>query len=81
MGAVFLDPETGRWETADAYLSGNVRRKLAVARLAGKRFAGNVKALEAVIPADLAPHEIGARIGSTWIPAEIYEQFLNELLA
>lgn len=81
IGAVFLDPETERWETADAYLSGNVRHKLTVARLAGDRFAGNVKALEAVIPADLAPHEIGARIGSTWIPAEIYEQFINELLA
>jgi len=81
LGAVFLDPETEKWETADAYLSGNVRHKLAVARLAGDRFAGNVKALEAVIPADLAPHEIGARIGSTWIPTQYYEQFLNELLA
>lgn len=81
LGAVFLDPETGAWETADAYLSGNVRHKLTVARVAGERFAGNVKALEAVIPSDLAPHEIGARIGSTWIPTEYYEQFLNELLA
>lgn len=81
LGAVFLDPETGKWETADAYLSGNVRHKLTVARLAGDRFAGNVKALEAVIPVDLAPHEIWARIGSTWIPTQYYEQFLNELLA
>ncbi len=80
LGAVFLDPETGRWETADAYLSGNVRHKLTAARVAGERFAGNVKALEAVIPADLAPHEIGARIGSTWIPTSDYEAFLNEIL-
>ncbi len=80
MGLVFLDPTTDRWETADAYLSGNIRYKLACAKLAGPRFAANVKALEAVIPADLAPHEITARIGSTWIPAEIYEQFINELL-
>lgn len=80
MGAVFLDPETGRWETADAYLSGNVRHKLTAVRVAGERFAGNVKALEAVIPADLAPHEIGARIGSTWIPTSDYEAFLNEIL-
>ena len=79
-GAVFLDPETGRWETADAYLSGNVRHKLTVARVAGERFAGNVRALEKVIPADLAPHEIGARIGSTWIPVSDYEAFLNEIL-
>lgn len=79
-GAVFLDPESGDWETADAYLSGNVRHKLAVARVAGERFAGNAKALEAVIPADLAPHEIVARIGSTWIPTSDYEAFLNEIL-
>lgn len=80
MGLVFLDPETDQWETADAYLSGNVRHKMAVAKVAGERFAANVKALEAVIPADLAPHEICARLGSTWIPVEIYEQFINELL-
>lgn len=81
VGAVFLDPETEKWETADAYLSGNVRHKLSIAKLSGARYAGNVKALEAVIPNDLAPHEIGARIGSTWIPSQYYEQFLNELLA
>jgi N12 class adenine-specific DNA methylase/phospholipid N-methyltransferase len=80
MGAVFLDPKTGKWETADAYLSGNVRHKLTVARIAGERYTGNVKALEAVIPADLTPSEIGARIGSTWIPTSDYEAFLNEIL-
>jgi N12 class adenine-specific DNA methylase len=80
MGAVFLDPETGDWETADAYLSGNVRHKLTLANLSGKRYAGNAKALEAVIPADLMPSEIGARIGSTWIPTSDYESFLNETL-
>ena len=79
-GALFVDPESGYWETADAYLSVNVRHKLTVARVAGERFAGNVKALEAVIPADLTPHEIGARIGSTWIPTSDYEAFLNEIL-
>jgi N12 class adenine-specific DNA methylase len=79
-GAVFIDPESGGWETADAYLSGNVRHKRAVARVAGERFAANAKALEAVIPVDLAPHEIGARIGSTWIPTSDYEAFLNEAL-
>lgn len=79
-GAVFLDPETGKWETADAYLSGNVRHKLTVAKVAGERFSGNVKALDEVIPADLTPSEIGARIGSTWIPTSDYEAFLNEIL-
>ena len=77
-GAVFRDPATGRWETADAYLSGDVKEKLAVARAAGSEFAGNVASLEAVIPPDLAPHEIGARIGSTWIPTSDYEAFLDE---
>lgn len=79
-GAVFLDPETGKWETADAYLSGNVRHKLTIAKMSGKRYAGNVKALEAVIPADLAPHEINARLGSTWVPATDYNEFLTSIL-
>jgi N12 class adenine-specific DNA methylase/adenine-specific DNA methylase len=79
-GAVFLDPKTGKWETADAYLSGNVRHKLTVARIAGNRFAGNVMALEAVIPADIPPNEIGARIGSTWVPTRDYEDFLKSVL-
>lgn len=78
LGAVFLSPETGFWETADAYLSGNVRRKLVVAKEAGERFNRNVEALEAVIPTDLVPSEIGARIGSTWISTRDYSQFLNE---
>jgi adenine-specific DNA methylase len=77
-GAVFLDPEMGRWETADAYLSGNVRHKLIAAETAGQRYERNAKALEAVIPADLTPTEIGARVGSTWIPTSDYEAFLNE---
>lgn len=77
-GAVFRDPATGLWETADAYLAGDVKEKLAVARAAGSEYRGNVTALEAVIPPDLAPHEIGARIGSTWIPTSDYEAFLNE---
>ena len=79
--AVFRDPATGLWETADAYLSGDVREKLAVARAAGSEYLGNVAALETVIPPDLAPHEIGARIGSTWIPTSDYEAFLDETFA
>jgi len=80
-GAVFRDPATGRWETADAYLSGDVKEKLAAARAAGSEYLGNVAALQAVIPPDLAPHEIGARIGSTWIPTSDYEAFLEETFA
>lgn len=78
VGAVFLNPDNGYYETHDEYLSGNVRDKLALARVSGTRFAKNVTALETVLPADLAPHEISARIGSTWIPSSDYAQFLNE---
>ncbi|MDR5727410.1 MAG: DEAD/DEAH box helicase family protein [Terriglobia bacterium] len=78
IGAVFRDPETGSWETADAYLSGDVKEKLVRAKASGPGYARNVAALEAVIPPDLAPHEIGARIGSTWIPTSDYEAFLKE---
>jgi len=78
-GRVFLDPVTGHWEHADAYLSGRVRDKLLVARSSGDRYARNVLALEGVQPALLGPSDITARVGSTWIPARVYEQFLCEL--
>lgn len=78
--AIYLDPKTQSWDIADVYLSGNVRRKLIEAELAGDAFVENVKALTEVIPKDLVPGEINARIGSTWIPVRDYAQFLNELL-
>lgn len=80
IGAVFLDSETGHWETRDGYLSGDVRKKLSAAKVSGERYSRNAQALEAVIPDDLTPGEIGARIGSTWIPTGDYEAFLNETL-
>lgn len=80
LGAVFLDPQTGNWETKDSYLAGNVRKKLSAARVSGERYSRNAQALEAVIPDDLTPGEIGARIGSTWIPTSDYEAFLDETL-
>jgi len=48
-GLVYLDPQSGMWESSDSYLSGNVRKKLAVAQLSGDRYAHNAQALEAVI--------------------------------
>ncbi|MDD2744697.1 MAG: DEAD/DEAH box helicase family protein, partial [Rhodocyclaceae bacterium] len=78
-GLVFHDPESLRWEPADAYLSGNIRQKLKAARASGSRYALNASALEAIIPADLTPQEICARIGSTWIPIADYEAFLNTI--
>jgi N12 class adenine-specific DNA methylase len=73
----------GTLEPAAAYLSGNVRRKLAAAREAAKhdgRFEANVKALEAVIPADLGIDEVDGRLGAAWIPAEDVRQFLVDLI-
>jgi adenine-specific DNA methylase len=64
---VFLDPETKRFETADAYLSGKVREKLAAAELAAQtdpRFLRNVEALRDAQPVDLKPSEITARLGA-----------------
>jgi N12 class adenine-specific DNA methylase len=66
-GAVFLNPQTNRWETEDEYLSGNVRAKLAVAEAAAltdEQFKLNVEALKAVQPADLPATEIDARLGN-----------------
>lgn len=83
-GAVFLDPQSGRWETDDAYLSGNVRKKLVVAEaaaLADPKFQPNVEALRTVQPVDLAAGEIDARLGGTWIPPEDIKQFIEELLS
>lgn len=79
-GLIFLNPETSQWETADAYLAGNVRSKLEMAEAAGGEFVRNADALKAVVPADLGPGEIDARIGSTWIPARDYAEFLDQLL-
>lgn len=81
---VFDDPETGELVHAPAYLSGNVRVRLeaAEAALAGGRaeFRVNVDALRPVIPAPIGVEDIQARMGAVWIPAEIHEQFLRELL-
>ncbi len=82
-GAVFLNPETRVWETADAYLSGPVRTKLAVAEAAAvlePRFAANVEALQRAQPADLKPSEITARLGAPWIPAKIVAAFCKQIL-
>lgn len=87
-GVIFKKPEAGSnpyagWETADEYLSGNVRKKLAAARVAAERdpaFADNVAALEQAQPKDLSAAEIDVRIGVTWIDTRYYTQFVHELL-
>jgi N12 class adenine-specific DNA methylase len=75
--------ESGRLEPAAAYLSGNVRRKLAAAAAAAEhdpRFTANVDALKAVIPPDLGVDEVDGRLGAAWIPAEDVKAFLVDLI-
>ena len=85
-GVIFNVPEYGEpdhWVTADEYLSGNVREKLKVAEEFAKEdpsYNINVEKLKEVIPEDLTASEIGIKLGSTWIPAEIIRQFIFELL-
>ena len=74
---LFLDPATDEYVLRDAYLSGNVRAKLAQAKAAG--MFTNVNALEEVQPVDVASHEITARLGSPWIPVQVYKDFARTL--
>ena len=80
---VFDEPGTERLVPAPEYLSGHVRVKLDAARTAADtdpRYATNVAALTAVIPPDLAPDEIEAKLGASWIDAATVQQFLRETL-
>jgi hypothetical protein len=82
-GLAYRDPDRfGVWEPRHVYLSGNVKTKLAAARAAAAAdpaYRANVAALEAVLPPDLHPSEIKAKIGAPWIPAEVYTAFLHHL--
>jgi N12 class adenine-specific DNA methylase/adenine-specific DNA methylase len=78
---VFRDPADGSWQTADAYLSGAVRTKLAAAQAAAEldpAYERNVRALTEVQPADLRPSDITARLGAPWIPAADVVAFVKE---
>ena len=75
--AIFRDPATDEYVLRDAYLSGNVRAKLAQAIAAGER--ANIRALEEVQPEDVPASEIVARIGSPWVPKSVYEDFARHL--
>jgi N12 class adenine-specific DNA methylase len=72
---IYEDPESRTWETADAYLSGNVRSKLRVAELAGPAFGRNAAALRAVQPEDVLPGDIDANLGAPWIPEQDIQAF------
>lgn len=73
-GLVYRNPE-GEWETADRYLSGNVRAKLTTAEAAATldpSYRRNVEALKEVQPVDLLPGDISARLGSSWIAVGVF---------
>lgn len=90
-GVIFLNPLYGqgnpdeqKYLMADEYLSGNVREKLEVARRSAKLYPDdyniNVEALERAQPKDLTASEISVRLGATWIPTDIVQQFIYEFL-
>ncbi len=89
-GVIFRNPEKldsenkPIFETADAYLSGNVREKLKTARQFAEMrpdiYSMNVTALEAVQPKDLDASEIDVRLGATWLPPDVIKDFVFELL-
>ncbi len=83
----FYDLKRRPFVTADAYLSGNVRSKLRLAQELAKMrpdlrepLAVNIRALEAVQPADLSASEIDVRLGATWLPPDVVRDFMLELL-
>ncbi|MGE3818450.1 MAG: DEAD/DEAH box helicase family protein [Isosphaeraceae bacterium] len=76
---IYHDPQTKSWQTADAYLSGDVRGKLAAAEAAGPAYARNAEALRAVQPEDVLPGDIDANLGAPWIPESDIQAFAAEL--
>ena len=85
-GVIFLDPAASfgspKYLPADEYLSGNVRKKLEFAKKLlpeYPEYQPNVEALEKVQPQDLSASEISVRLGATWLPPDVVEQFMYEL--
>ena len=76
---IYPDPVSRTWQTADAYLSGNVREKLAAVKQAGTAYTRNVRALEGVQPEDVLPGDIDAGLGAPWIPERDIQAFAADL--
>lgn len=88
-GFIFRDPEkaedeaTQGWITADEYLTGNVRKKLDIAREVAEvdpSYKPNVTALEAVQPERIPPGDIDVKLGASWVPQEYYEEFIKTMI-
>ncbi|WP_437126218.1 YodL domain-containing protein [Lacrimispora amygdalina] len=80
-GVIFQNPLTDQWETADEYLSGNVREKLSIAKNYAENhpeYQVNVAHLEQVMPKDLEASDIEVRLGATWIDPKYIEDFMRE---
>ena len=89
-GSIYQNPECWGecfykgWETADDYLSGNLRRKYIAARQANKLYGGyfsdNVQALKSIVPAPLFDGDIYVTLGSPWVPPDVIDEFIIHLL-
>ncbi len=76
---IYRDPQSKDWQTADAYLSGNVRAKLKAAEAAGPDYARNAEALRNVQPEDVLPGDIDCNLGSPWVPESDIQAFAAHL--
>ena len=80
-GLIYENPETGRWESADRYLTGRVRAKLESAQLAADadpKYRKNVAALEKVQPEDIPAGDIAVPLGAPWVPAHVLNQWIQD---
>lgn len=79
-GLAFENPSTGVVESRYAYLSGNVREKLAAAEAnnEGGKYDANISALRDVMPQDIPAHLLPYSFGASWIPAKLFEEFVQE---
>lgn len=85
-GSIYQNPQTWGecfykgWETAEEYLSGNLRRKWKIAKEADEKYQGyfsdNVKAIEKVLPPTVAAKDIYITLGSPWVPADVIDDFI-----
>lgn len=82
-GRIFQDPaHPGSYQLAATYLSGNIREKLREAQVADEKspgqFTANIQALKDAVPPELGPGEIILKLGATWVPPDVYRDFIYE---
>jgi len=81
---IYLEPETEKYVSADEYLSGDIAEKLILAKNKAeedKRFEKNITALEKCMPERIEAKDISVRLGSSWIPKDMYKEFIFSLLS